>query len=67
MKIIKFGTSGTFIIFTGPKCAYILVHVEIVNFPFGTNGKLTIFMCPNIQAVLILEHTYEIKKFQVSK
>ena len=29
----------------------ILGHLKAVNFPFGTNGKLTAFRCPNI-----LEH-----------
>ena len=29
------------------KCAHILGHLKIINFPFGTNGKFIIFRCPN--------------------
>ena len=25
-------------------------HLKIINFPFGTNGKLIIFRCPNAYA-----------------
>ena len=32
-----------------PKCAYILGHLKTINFPFGTNGKLTVLGVPNLK------------------
>ena len=29
---------------------FILGHLKIINFPFGTNGKFIIFRCPKIRA-----------------
>ena len=31
----------------------ILGHLQTVNFPFWTNGKLTIFKCPNTKHITV--------------